>query len=73
MGNSRNSGISNNKGNSTLFKDKSSAPGDVDIYSNIDKRQISKEIEKEAKIDNVANENIMPSFDPFKETKLSFF
>ena len=73
LGNSRNSGISNNKGNSTLFKDKSSAPGDVDIYSNIDKRQISKEIEKEAKIDNVANENIMPSFDPFKETKLSFF
>ena len=71
--NSGNSGIyTNNKGNSTILKEKSSALGEVDKYSNIDKKEIPKEEERIDKIENVVDENIIPPFDPFKETKLHF-
>ena len=68
---SGNSGISNLKGSSTLIKDKSFSRVDADIYTNIEKKDTPKH-EGVGQIENVADENIMPSFDPFKETKLSF-
>ena len=70
--NSGNSGFSNMKGNSSLIKDKSSTPVDLDIYNNIEKKGIHKTEGGVDKIENVADEKIMPSFDPFKETKLKF-
>ena len=59
------------KRNPSLIKDRSSTPMDVDIYSNIEKEETPKE-ERVDKINNDVEENIMPTFDPFKETKLSF-
>ena len=64
-------GTSKIKGNSTM-KDKSSTMIDVDIYNNLEK----KEIPKDEKVDNIKNgedEITIPSFDPFEETKLNFF
>ena len=64
------SGTSKTKGNS-MIKDKSSTPMGVDIYNNLEKKQIH----KDEKVDNIKDgedEITMPSFDPFEETKLNF-
>ena len=70
--NSSNLGTSNVRGKSSMMKDKSSSMMDVDIFNNIKKRKTTKNEEKISKAENVEEENIMPNFDLFKETKLSF-
>ena len=68
--NSGNSGNSNIKASSSMIKDKSSSPMDMDI-DNKEKKMISKK-EQLNKTKNDGDEIDMPSFDPFKETKLNF-
>ena len=68
-----NSGISENsktKRNITM-KNKSSTLMPVDNYNNIEKKEKPKD-EKVNNIKNSEDEISMPSFDPFKETKLNF-
>ena len=68
--NSANFGTSIMKRNLSTVKDRSCTPIDADVYSNLDKIESLKKNDKEK---NDAEENIMPSFDPFKEASLNFF
>ena len=64
-----NSGVTYVRGNSQMTRDRKTADESVDVYKN--KNAVVAKNEKVSNLENGEDDNIVPGFDPFKETKLS--
>ena len=64
-----NSGVTYVRGNSQMTRDRKTADESIDVYKN--KNAVVAKNEKVSNLENGEDDNVIPGFDPFKETKLS--